>query len=1151
MSDFVHLHLHTQYSILDGATRIPDLVAKAKELNMPALAITDHGNMYGVKKFYDETKANGLKPIIGCEVYVAPNSRFDKSDKEDRNRFHLILLAKNKAGYHNLVKLVSLAFIEGFYYKPRVDWELIEKYNDGLIACSSCLGGELPKAALISGEEQAEEVLLKYKSVFGQDYYVELQNHGYDEQKTVNEILIRLAKKHEVKLIATNDVHYLNQEDALAQDVLLCLSTGKDFSDTSRMKFTGQEYFKTAEEMHLLFPDNPEAISNTLEIVSKIEDYELNREVLLPAFHVPEPFQNQDEYLRHLSFEGAKRRYDELTEQITERLNFELKVVSDMGFAGYFLIVQDFIAAARKMGVSVGPGRGSAAGSAIAYCVGITDIDPIKYKLLFERFLNPERISMPDVDIDFDEDGRDEVMKWVVEKYGKDRVAQIITFGTMAAKSAIRDVGRVLELPLDEVNKIAKMVPEGPKVTLKSAYADVKELKNAKKEGPDKVVKTLTMAETLEGSVRHTGVHACGVIIGPEDLIEHIPLSTSKETDLFLTQYDGKHIEKVGMLKMDFLGLKTLSIIKEAIDNVRLSRGISVDIDAISYEDPKTFQLYQKGETIGTFQFESPGMRGYLKELKPTSIEDLIAMNALYRPGPMDYIPQFIKRKQGREKVIYPHEWLEEILADTYGIMVYQEQIMQAAQIVGGFSLGSADILRRAMGKKNMAEMEKQKVEFIQGAGEKGVDEVKATEIFGIMQEFAKYGFNRSHSAAYSVVAFQTGYLKANYPAEYMAAVLSRNFSDIKKIKIYMDECKRMGLRVLGPEVNESFLRFTVNKEGNIRFGLAAVKGVGEGAVEEIIRERQENGPFADIYDFMERINLKSVNKKVLESLALSGALDHLSDIARYQYVYEDDKGQSFLEQLVRYGVRMQEEKGGAQQSLFGETGVVTVTQPIAPDCPEWPSLQILNQEKELVGIYISAHPLDDYRLEIEHFCNANLADLSDLESLKGKELRLAGIVTQAQHLTTKNNKPYGKLEIEDFTDQHNLMFFSRDYMNFRNYMQPGFSIFLSGKVGPRPFNEDELELKVRDIKLLSEIRENMITAIALRVSISDLNEELFTSLEKVLHKNKGNTQVKFLIFDPIDKVYVQMFSRSFRVDLSAELIDFIKSRSEIEFKIE
>ncbi len=758
---------------------------------------------------------------------------------------------------------------------------------------------------------------------------------------------------------------------------------------------------------------------------------------------------------------------------------------------------------------------------------------------------------MPDVDIDFDEDGRDEVMKWVVEKYGKDRVAQIITFGTMAAKSAIRDVGRVLELPLDEVNKIAKMVPEGPKVTLKSAYAEVKELKNAKKEGSDKVIQTLTMAETLEGSVRHTGVHACGVIIGPEDLIQHIPLSTSKETDLFLTQYDGKHIEKVGMLKMDFLGLKTLSIIKEAIDNVRLSRGISVDIDAISYEDPKTFQLYQKGETIGTFQFESPGMRGYLKELKPTSIEDLIAMNALYRPGPMDYIPQFIKRKQGREKVIYPHEWLEEILADTYGIMVYQEQIMQAAQIVGGFSLGSADILRRAMGKKNMAEMEKQKVEFIQGAGEKGVDEVKATEIFGIMQEFAKYGFNRSHSAAYSVVAFQTGYLKANYPAEYMAAVLSRNFSDIKKIKIYMDECKRMGLRVLGPEVNESFLRFTVNKEGNIRFGLAAVKGVGEGAVEEIIRERQENGPFADIYDFMERINLKSVNKKVLESLALSGALDHLSDIARYQYVYEDDKGQSFLEQLVRYGVRMQEEKGGAQQSLFGETGVVTVTQPTAPDCPEWPSLQILNQEKELVGIYISAHPLDDYRLEIEHFCNANLADLSDLESLKGKELRLAGIVTQAQHLTTKNNKPYGKLEIEDFTDQHNLMFFSRDYMNFRNYMQPGFSIFLSGKVGPRPFNEDELELKVRDIKLLSEIRENMITAIALRVSISDLNEELFTSLEKVLHKNKGNTQVKFLIFDPIDKVYVQMFSRSFRVDLSAELTDFIKSRSEIEFKIE
>lgn len=1151
MSDFVHLHLHTQYSILDGATRIPDLVNRAKELGMPALAITDHGNMYGVKSFYDQVKAAGIKPILGCEVYLAPNSRHDKTEKEDRFRFHLILLAKNKAGYQNLVRLVSLSFIEGFYYKPRIDWEILEKYHDGLIACSSCLGGELPKAVLHRGEEAAIEVIRKYKSVFGEDYYVELQDHGYPDQKKANEIMARLARANEVKIIATNDVHYLNKEDALAQEILICLSTGKDFSDTNRMKFTGEEYFKTAEEMKDLFSKYPEAIINTLEVADKVETYDLDREVLLPAFNLPEGFDNQDDYLRHITYEGAARRYEHLTDEIRDRLDYELQVISGMGFAGYFLIVQDFISAARDMNVSVGPGRGSAAGSAVAYCTGITDIDPIRFKLLFERFLNPERVSMPDIDIDFDEDGRDDVLRWVVNKYGKERVAQIITFGTMAAKSAIRDVGRVVELPLDEVNKIAKLVPEGPKVTLKSAYSDSHELKKIKDNGEEKVVQTLSMAETLEGSVRHTGVHACGVIIGPEDLIEHIPLSTSKETDLYLTQYDGKHIENVGMLKMDFLGLKTLSIIREAVDNVRLSKGIEIDMDAISYEDKKTFELYQRGETIGTFQFESPGMRGYLKELKPTNIEDLIAMNALYRPGPMEFIPQFIKRKQGREKVEYPHPWLEDILEDTYGIMVYQEQIMQTAQIVGGYSLGSADLLRRAMGKKKMDVMEKQKDIFLQGAEQKGVERQKASQIFGIMQEFAKYGFNRSHSAAYSVVAFQTAYLKANFPAEYMAAVLSRNFSDIKKIKVYMDECRRMGLQVLGPDVNESFLRFTVNQDGHIRFGLAAVKGVGEGAMEEMISERQKNGPFNDVYDFVERVSLKAVNKKVMESLALSGALDNLGDIRRYQYVHADDNQPTFIDALVRYGVRMQEEKGGAQQSLFGGTTEITVTRPAPPACPEWPSLRILNEEKELVGIYLSAHPLDDYKLEIEHFCNASLSDLQNFDSLKNKELRVAGIVTQAQHLTTKNNKPYGKIQLEDFTDQHSLMFFSKDYMSFRNYLEPGYSLYLAGRVGPRPFNEDELEFKVRDIKLLSEIRENMIRSLILRVSISDLTEELLSELERMLKKNAGQTELKLFIVDPVEKVWISMFSRSHRIDLSQELMDFIQSKSEFEFKIE
>jgi len=753
MSGFVHLHVHSQYSILDGATRIADLIHKAKEQKMPAIALTDHGNMFGVKKFYDSANTEGIKPVIGCEVYLAPNGRKGKSDKEDRNRFHLILLAKNLTGYHNLVKLVSLAYIEGFYYKPRIDWELLERYHEGLIACSSCLAGELPKTAL-GNTKNTEKVLLKYHKLFGEDYYVELQNHGYQEQVEANKIMADLARNHNIPLIATNDVHYLNEEDAEAQDILLCLSTGKDFNDENRMKFTGQEFFKTEAEMKILFPEYPEAISNTLLVVEKVEQYTLDKDVLLPAFTIPEGFSDQNEFLKHLSYEGAKERYSELSDQIKERLDYELKVVTDMGFAGYFLIVQDFIRAARKMGVSVGPGRGSAAGSAIAFCTGITDIDPIKFKLLFERFLNPERISMPDIDIDFDEDGRDLVLQWVVEKYGKERVAQIITFGTMAAKLAIRDVGRVINLPLPETNRLTKLVPDGPRVTLKKAYEEVSELRKEKTNGDELVKKTLVMAETLEGSVRQHGIHACGVIIGPEDLIEHIPLSTSKETDLYITQYDGKYIENVGMLKMDFLGLKTLSIIKDAIETIKLSRKIEIDLETISYDDPKTFELYQKGETVGTFQFESPGMRGYLKELKPTVVEDLIAMNALYRPGPMEFIPKFIKRKHGKEKVEYPHEWLEEILQDTYGIMVYQEQIMQVAQIMGGFSLGKADLLRRAMGKKNMEVMEQQKAVFCEGAEKKGISTEKASEVFGIMQEFAKYGFNRSHSAAYSVVAF-------------------------------------------------------------------------------------------------------------------------------------------------------------------------------------------------------------------------------------------------------------------------------------------------------------------------------------------------------------------------------------------------------------
>ncbi len=1150
MSGFVHLHLHTQYSILDGATSIGPLLDRTVELGMPAVAITDHGNMFGVKHFYDEARERNLKPIIGCEVYLAPNGRLEKTDVEDRSRFHLILLAKNSIGYHNLVRMVSLSWTEGFYYKPRIDWELLERYHEGLIACSSCLGGELPKSVL-RGEDQAEEVLLKYKKLFGEDFYVELQDNGHSEQKTVNPIMVRLARKHGVELIATNDVHYLHAKDAEAQEILLCLSTGKDFNDTSRIRFTGQEYFKTAEEMSDLFPDLPEALSNTLKLAEKIELYELKRDTLLPEFTIPPGFDDQNAYLRHLTYEGAAVRFAEITTEIRERIDYELKVIGDMKFAGYFLIVQDFIQAARNMNVSVGPGRGSAAGSAVAYCTGITDIDPIRYKLLFERFLNPERTSMPDIDIDFDEDGREEVLKWVVKKYGKERVAQVITFGTMAAKMAIRDVARVISLPLPESNRLAMLVPDGPKVSLAKAFHDVPELRKERTEGSSLIKKTLEMAQTLEGSVRQTGLHACGVIIGPEDLIEHIPLATSKDTELYITQYDGKYIESVGMLKMDFLGLKTLSIIRDAIENIERSRGIRIDMHQVSYDDTKTFELYQKGETVGTFQFESSGMRAYLKDLKPNVLEDLIAMNALYRPGPMDFIPLFIRRKHGLEKVEYPHPWLEDILKDTYGIMVYQEQIMQTAQIMAGFSLSNADLLRRAMGKKKQEEFEKQKSGFVEGASLKGISAEKAGEIFAIMEEFAKYGFNRSHSAAYSVVAFQTAYLKANYPAEYMAAVLSRNLSDIKKIKIFMDECRRMGMQVLGPDVNESYLKFTVNKEGNIRFGLAAVKGLGEAAVESIIRERTENGSFSDIYDFVERISLKVINRKAMEAMALSGALDNLAGFSRCQYVQPDDKGQTFIETLIRYGAKVQEERSASQQSLFGGPVEMRLTRPEPRMCEEWTSMHQLNLEKELVGIFLSAHPLDDFRFEIDHFTNANLADLQDLNLLKEKELRVAGIITAAEHKTGKNNKPYGKIDLEDFTDTFSIMFFGQEYIDFRNWLQPGYSLLITGKVEPRYKNDRELNFRVKKIQLLSEVREKMIRSVTLTINLELVNHELSRELLGVVQKNKGNTLLRIMIMDPADRIMINLFSRTFKVEISDELIGFIRSRPGMDFRIE
>jgi DNA polymerase III subunit alpha len=967
MKNFTHLHVHTQYSILDGASNIKNLIAKVKKDGMTALAITDHGNMFGVKEFFNEARAQNIKPIIGCEAYVAEKSRFEKTGKDDRSGHHLILLARNHTGYKNLVKLVSKSYTEGFYYKPRIDKELLREYRDGLIVCSACLGGEVPQALMNKNAEEAEKIILEFKALFGNDYYLELQRHPsgdpeidreiLDNQNKVNTHLVNLAEKHNINLIASNDVHFINAQDAGAHDRLICLNTGKDIDDPSRLRYTRQEYLKTTEEMYTLFSDIPRALENTMEIAGKVESYELDSLPVMPDFSIPEGFTNEDDYLKHLSYEGAKKRYKVITDEIRGRIEFELSVIKKMGFPGYFLIVQDFLRAAREMGVSVGPGRGSAAGSVVAYCNFITDVDPVRYNLLFERFLNPDRISMPDIDIDFDEDGRELVLQYVIEKYGKDRVAQIITFGTMAAKMAIRDVARVQKLPLQQADKLAKLVPERAGITLKKAYKEVKELMDARKSGADDIKQTLEYAETLEGSVRHTGLHACGIIISKNELSDHIPVCTSKDTDLLVTQYDGSHVESVGMLKMDFLGLKTLSIIKDAIEAIGKSKGETVDFTKTGLDDQKTYELFSRGETTAVFQFESPGMKKHLKDLKPNRLEDLIAMNALYRPGPMEYIPKFIKRKHGREPITYEVPAMEKYLDDTYGITVYQEQVMLLSQELAGFSGGQADSLRKAMGKKKKQEMDKLHELFTAGCVKNGYEEKIIKKIWADWEAFAQYAFNKSHSTCYALIAYQTAWLKANYPAEFMAAVLSRNISDIKKITIFMDECRRMDIQVLGPDINDSELKFTVNKKGNIRFGLGAIKGVGGSGVEKLIEERNNNGPFADIFDFAQRVSLHSVNKRALEALAAAGAFDEFGEIKRYQFFATDPKGTSFIESLIRYGSRIQADKVTPQGNLFGDSPGLQYPKPVIPIAQEWTKVEKLNRERELIGIFLSAHP--------------------------------------------------------------------------------------------------------------------------------------------------------------------------------------------------
>ena len=1008
MSQFVHLHVHTQYSILDGASAIKPLIKRAKALGMPSLAITDHGNMFGVKEFHDAAVKEGVKPILGCEVYVATGSRFDKKrGREDRGH-HLILLAKNLTGYHNLAKMVSYAFTEGYYYHPRVDKELLRTYHEGNICCSACLGGELPQAIMHGGFDKAEAVVREFKEIFGDDYYLEMQLHRsgdprrdadvYENQKRVNAVILELAAKHNVKYIASNDAHFIMADDAEAHDRLICLNTGKDLDDPTRMRYTGQEYLKSEQEMAELFGDHPEALTTTLEIADKVEEYSLEHKPLMPNFPIPDDFpidlpqlkesfskKIKDEvllaevqratsldeligghpelaeslmiakqflYLKHLTFEGARRRYGELNEQILKRLDYELSTIEWMGFPGYFLIVWDFIRAARELGVSVGPGRGSAAGSVVAYSLGITNIDPIKYDLLFERFLNPDRISLPDVDVDFDEDGRADVLHYVVEKYGSKRVAQIITFGTMAPKAAIKDVARVQKLPLSESNRISKLVPEKPGTTFEKAFKEAPELL-AERESENPLIRaTMKYDEQLECSVRQTGVHASGVIIGQDDLEKFAPIAIAKDAELNVVQFEGKQVESVGLIKMDFLGLKTLSIIKDALENIEASKGVKIDIDAIPLDDSATYELYSRGETTGLFQFESPGMKKHLRNLKPNRFEDLIAMNALYRPGPMEYIPSFIARKHGQEKVTYDIPDMEEYLKDTYGITVYQEQVMLLSQKLAGFTGGQADTLRKAMGKKKKDVLDKMKPQFIEGAQKNGHDPKICEKIWSDWEAFASYAFNKSHSTCYAYVSYQTAYLKAHYPAEFMAALLSRNLSDIKKISFFMDECKRMGLSVLGPDVNYSKSRFSVDDEGNVRFGLAAIKGVGEAAVQDIVECRQRDGKFKSVYDFMERVNLQAVNRKTLENLAVGGAFDSISDLPRSAYFASDGREGTFLEALVRYGNRVQSEKANVQQSLFGGGNAeADIQKPEPLPHEQWSKLEKLNNEREVLGI--------------------------------------------------------------------------------------------------------------------------------------------------------------------------------------------------------
>ncbi len=1251
---FTHFHVHSQYSILDGAASIPGLIEKAKADGQTALALTDHGNMFGIKLFYDTCRQKGIKPILGCEAYVARVSLYNKEKPIDRSGEHLIILAKNLTGYLNLVKLCSTAFCDGFYYRPRIDKTQLEKHHEGLIISSACLGGEIDQKIMAGDLEGAEKAALWYKNLFGEDYYLEVMRHPaadpkqraeiYDNQQRCIQEKIKIARKLNIKLIATNDVHFLNEEDAEAHDLLICLNTRKDIDDPTRMRYTRQEWFKTTQEMIDLFPDLPEAIENTQEITDKVEEYELDSDPLMPVFPIPpelgteeeyrQKFSQEDlfneftrdekgnvvlteeeankkikklggydrlyrikleaDYLKELTMKGVVKRYGENpSPEIMERIIFELHIMKTMGFPGYFLIVQDFIQAARDMGVIVGPGRGSAAGSAVAYCLGITNIDPIKYDLLFERFLNPDRISLPDIDVDFDDAGRQQVLEWVTEKYGADKVSHIVTFGSMAAKMAIKDVARVLKLELSEANRLAKMVPEAPKMTLKKAYKENPDLEKEKQSLNPLISKTIQFAETLEGSIRQTGVHACGILISRDPLTDHIPIMPTEGESLMTTQYDGHFVEPIGLIKMDFLGLRTLSIIKTCLDNIKKSKHIVLNENEIPLDDEETFKLFTRGDTTGLFQFESPGMKKHLRALQPNRFEDLVAMNALYRPGPMEYIPSFIRRKHGEEPIEYDHPMMEPYLKDTYGITVYQEQVMLQSRALGLFTRGQSDTLRKAMGKKKfelLAELKGKFVEgcknnpdFVQGAKEKGKNvEELVNKIWGDWEAFASYAFNKSHSVCYAYIAYQTGFLKAHYPAEFMAANLSNNLSDITKVTVFMDECKRMGLSVLAPDVNESYNDFTVNSHGQIRFGMAAIKGVGEAAVEKIIEEREKNGPYKDVYDFFERIDYKSVNKKTIENLVTAGGLDSFG-YHRAQYLHLVDATTTVLDNLVNYGQKNQQDSMNLQATLFGELDGFEVTKPNIPDCEPWHDYEKSKKEKELIGIYLTSHPLDPYKLEMQLLCTPVEELNSGLETFKGKEINIAGIITAKREGKTKTGKDFGILTLEDFSGTYELAFFGKDYTDFRQYFIDETAIYVKGKVGPKWGKEgNELTFTIQKVGLLEALTENAIRSITLQVDIEKLTletvteiHELFTTdvnsesykeaqqkaAEQKTQKNsdpenfeepatvQNDIPLNFMLFDRQGNS-VKMFSRTCKIRRSRELYEYFENNDSIKMKI-